>query len=108
MADLMATTVESKGLTLQDSVAATEGGDTVPGGVLLAVTNSHATNPRTVTLVTAPVVDGDLAIADRAIVVAALTTEIVRVPRSYQDPETGRVSITYSDDAADITVLAFK
>lgn len=108
MATLTATTVTSSGLTLQDDVAAASGGDKVSPNVFLAVTNSHATLSRTVTIVSAQVVDSDLAVADRAVVVAALTTEIIRIPRGFEAADDGLVSITYSDSAANITVLAFK
>lgn len=107
MADLVTAVVNSSGKTLQDDVAAAAGGDTVEAGAILVVTNAHATLPRTVTLVTPQVVDGDLAVADRAVVVAALTSEFIRVPSSYKN-EDGRVAVTYSDSAADLTVLAIR
>lgn len=108
MATLTVTTVTSAGKTLQDDAAATAGGDKVEGGCILVVTNAHATLPRTVTLVTPQVVDTDLAVADRAVVVDALTSEFIRVPREFESSVDGLVDITYSDSAADLTVLAIK
>lgn len=109
MADLATVTVTSQGVTLQDDVAAASGGDTVEPGALMLVTNAHATLPRTVTLVTPEVRDGNLTVQDRAVVVAALTTELIRVPASatYKNVD-GLVNVTYSDSAADLTVLVVK
>jgi hypothetical protein len=53
-------------------------------------------SPITVTLVTPGNVDGDLAIADRAVVVAAGVTTGIPVTDRYMDPVTGLASITYS------------
>lgn len=97
MAALATNTVPLTGLQLDAQlVAATSGGDTcVTGaGVLLVVKNADA-SPHTVTLVTPGTVDGDLAVADRAITVAAGKTELIPVTARYRNPGTGRAAITY-------------
>jgi hypothetical protein len=83
--------------------AASGGGDRVPPGVLLHVKNGNA-SPLTVTLVTAGVADGDLAIPDRACTAIAATTGMgfIRVPNTdvYRDPADGLVGITWSVTAS--------
>lgn len=78
-----------------DFDAAAGGGDTclTGAGVLLLVRNGDA-GSHTVTLVTPGTVDG-LAIADRAVVVAAGAIEAIPVTNAYRNPSTGRASITY-------------
>lgn len=96
MAALTTNVVPLDGLRYDDLfVAASAGGDdcdTGPG-VELLVDNADA-SPHTVTLVTPRTIDG-LAVADRAVVVAAGTDEIIPVGHEYQDTSTGRASITY-------------
>lgn len=76
---------------------AASGGDTclTGAGVLLLVKNGDASS-HTVTLATPGTVNG-LAIADRAVPVAAGATEAIPVTVDYRDPSTGRASITYDD-----------
>lgn len=76
-------------------VSAAGGGDTclTGAGVVLLVKNGDASS-HTVTLVTPGTVNG-LAIADRAIPVAAGATEAIPVTADYRDPSTGRAAITY-------------
>lgn len=71
------------------------GGDTclTGAGVLLLVKNGDA-GSHTVTLVTPGTVNG-LAIADRAIPVAAGAIEAIPVTSAYRNPSTGRANITY-------------
>lgn len=78
-----------------DFDAAAGGGDTclTGAGVLLLVRNGDA-GSHTVTLVTPGTVDG-LAIADRAIPVAAGAIEAIPVTNAYRNPSTGRANITY-------------
>lgn len=62
----------------------------------------------TVTLVTPATVDTNLAVADRAIAVAAGTDQMIAVPDSlYRDPTTGLASITYSG-VTSLTVAAIR
>ncbi|MEW2570498.1 hypothetical protein [Streptomyces sp. NPDC047070] len=78
-----------------DYDSASGGGDTclTGAGVLLLVKNGDA-GSHTVTLVTPGTVDG-LAIADRAIAVAAGATAAIPVTNAYRNPSTGRANITY-------------
>ncbi|REE62124.1 hypothetical protein BX257_4737 [Streptomyces sp. 3212.3] len=94
MASLNATAVPPTGAAVAYTPASA-GGDTCPtgAGVLLMVKNSDA-SPHTVTLVTPGTVNG-LAIADRAIPVAAGAEVAIPVNRDYRNPATGRASITY-------------
>ncbi|MFC5996949.1 hypothetical protein ACFQE5_22315 [Pseudonocardia hispaniensis] len=90
-------------------VAASAGGDKVaPGaGVFLEVANGGAA-PITVTLVTPQTVDGDLAVADRAVSVPNGESRLIAVPASlYRNPSDGLASITYSDTTS-VTVGAFR
>ena len=102
MADFDAEQVTSSGLNPTQNVA-NVGGDTVPPDVTLRVVNGDA-SPHTVTLVTPGVVDGDLAIGDRAVPVPAGEFRFIRVPRNpYMNPSTGRCSLTY-DAVTSVTV----
>lgn len=76
--------------------AAAGGGDAciTGAGILLAVTNGDASS-KTVTVATPGTVNG-LAIADRAVVVAAGTTAYIPIGNDYRDPSTGLAAITYS------------
>ncbi|MFZ4143389.1 hypothetical protein ACOZDZ_22055 [Streptomyces griseoincarnatus] len=87
--------------------AAAGGGDTCQtgAGVLLLVKNDDASS-HTVTLVTPGTVNG-LAIADRAIAVAAGTEVAIPVTSDYRNPATGRASITY-DGVTDVTVAVVR
>lgn len=97
MADFEPEQVTSSGLVATANPA-TAAGDTVPGDVTLRVINGDA-SPTTLTIVTPGVVDGDLAVSDRTVVVAAGTAQYVRVPRGpYRNPATGRVNLTWSND----------
>lgn len=102
MADFDAEQITSSGLDPTQN-AASAGGDTVPPDVTLRVVNGDA-SPHTVTVVTPGVVDGDLAIGDRAVAIPAGEFRFIRVPRQpYMDPSTGRVSLTY-DAVTSVTV----
>ncbi|MEU2992588.1 hypothetical protein ABZ772_19870 [Streptomyces griseoincarnatus] len=87
--------------------AAAGGGDTCQtgAGVLLLVKNDDASS-HIVTLVTPGTVNG-LAIADRAIAVAAGTEVAIPVTSDYRNPATGRASITY-DGVTDVTVAVVR
>lgn len=91
-----------------DYVAADAGGDdcdTGPG-VLLLVKNGDA-SPHTVTLVTPGVVDGDLAVEDRAVAVPAGGDTAIPITHRYRDPDTKRASITY-DAVTSVTVAVIR
>lgn len=58
-----------------------------------------------VTVVTPETVDGDLAVTDRVVAVAAGTDRIIPVPRRYNDATTGIATITTSSQTS-ITVAS--
>lgn len=88
--------------------AASAGGDACATGsdVKLLVKNGDASS-HTVTLATPGTVDGDLAIADRAVTVAAGATVAVPVTDRYRDPATGLASLTY-DAVTSVTVAVIR
>lgn len=88
--------------------AASAGGDQCATGsdVKLLVKNGDVAS-HTVTLVTPGTVDGDLAIADRAVTVAAGATVAVPVTDRYRDPATGLASLTY-DAVTSMTVAVIR
>jgi hypothetical protein len=109
MAALPTQTVPLQGLQLDAQlVAATSGGDDCQtgAGVFLVVKNADASS-HTVTLVTPGSVDGDLAVADRAVVVAAAKTELIPLAPTYRNPTTGRASITY-DAVTSVSVAVIR
>jgi hypothetical protein len=94
MAALATTVVPLDGVAIE-YVSASGGGDTCEtgAGVLLLVKNGDESS-HTVTLVT-PGTHNGLAIADRAIPVAAGAEVPIPVGKDYRNPSTGRASITY-------------
>lgn len=109
MAALNVTVVPLTGSQMDAAlVAATSGGDTAPtgAGVFLVVKNADASS-HTVTLATPQTVDGDLAVADRTVTVAAGKTELIPLTARYRDPSTGRAAITY-DAVTSVSVAAFR
>lgn len=92
---------DSKGVALNFFAAAN--GDKVPPGCGLIVRNTSGA-PITVTLVTALVLDGDLAVGDRTSNSVAATTGVnyIRVPANevYRDPVDGLVTINFSATAS--------
>jgi hypothetical protein len=71
--------------------------DTVPGGVILDITNGNASTC-VVTVVTPPLVAGDLAVADRTISFLTTANKYVYIPNNstYVDPVTGLVTVQFS------------
>ncbi len=109
MAALATHPVPLVGLQLDGQlVAATSGGDTAltGAGVFLAVKNADSAS-HTVTLVTPGTVDGDLAVADRAVIVAASKTQLIPLTATYRDPASGRASITY-DGVTSVSVAVIR
>jgi hypothetical protein len=111
MADLATTEIKTADPATDldgDLVAAAVGGDTAeigPGHFLLAL-NSHAAEPRTVTVDIPGEPDGH-AITDAALTIAALDYGIIPLTVLFRGT-TGRAVITYSDAAADLTVAVYK
>lgn len=96
MATLAIQTIDNDGLT-PTYVAAAAGGDKViPGqGSYIHVKNGSA-GAITVTLVTPETFDGDLALADRTVSVAAGAEAKIAVGNRYRNPADGLASLTYS------------
>ena len=107
MATLTPQVIGQAGTAITFSAAA-GGGDACATGsdVKLLIKNGDASS-HTVTLVTPGTVDGDLAIADRAVTVAAGATVGVPVTDRYKDPTTGLASITY-DAVTSMTVAVIR
>jgi len=109
MAALATTVVPLPGSQMDGAlVAATSGGDTaaVGAGTFLVVQNGDASS-HTVTLATPDTVDGDLAVADRTVTVAAGKTQFIPLTARYRDPSTGRAAITY-DGVTSVNVGVFR
>lgn len=96
--------------TEQVLVAAAAGGDTIEArdDLILVVKNSHASAVRTITIDSIRPSDYGTDV-NPAIVVPALKTYFIKVDdvNRFRNSATGRVGITYSDAAADLTVGAF-
>jgi len=94
-------TVPLTGLRFDNLLAAVSASDDTEAGVgvYLIVKNANA-GVCTVTLVTPELVDGDLAVADRAVTVVATTGySVIPVTQRYRDPATGLATVTYSPTA---------
>lgn len=106
MAALTTQVVPLTGAVLSFASAA-GGGDTCEtgAGVLLVVKNGDS-GSHTVTLVTPGTYKG-LAIADRAVAVAAGAETAIPVTSDYRNPSTGRASITY-DGVTSVTVAVVR
>jgi hypothetical protein len=92
-------------------VAVAAAGDSFPndGRTLVEVWNDHATNPRTVTIVTQVTVDGK-AVADDAVAITSANDRklIGPFPPDIYNDVNGRVQLTYSDSGADMQVAVFR
>ena len=99
MATLTTQTATHAGLAVAFSSAAA-GGDQCPtgAGLVLLVKNDDASS-HTVTLATPGTEDG-LAIADRAVTVAAGAQTVIPLADVYRDPATGRAAVSAVRDAA--------
>jgi hypothetical protein len=109
MAVLGTQTIDDDGTVVTFQAAAAGGDKASPGyGNVLEVVNAHATLSRTVTLVT-PITVSGLAVTDRTLVVAALTTGRIHLkpPEIYTSTD-GLMDITYSDAAANLTVAVVR
>jgi len=106
MAALTTTVVGLTGATITYGAAA-GGGDTCQtgAGVLLLVKNGDA-GSHTVTLATPDTVNG-LAVADRAVAVAAGAEVAIPVTNDYRNKSTGRAAITY-DGVTSVTVAVVR
>lgn len=106
MATLTTQPMISTGLAPSYQAAAGGGDALVPSSTTFLHVINGGGSPVTVTLVTPGVVDGDLAIADRAITVTNGTNKMIPVsPETFRDPATGLATITYSA-VTSVTVAA--
>lgn len=93
MADREPEQVTSTGLA-PTAHAASAGGDTVPPNCTLRVINGDAAS-HTLTMVTPGLVDGDLAVDNRDVVIPASDFRFVRVKRDPYVNSDGRVDLTW-------------
>ncbi|MFD4258238.1 hypothetical protein ACFWR9_11555 [Streptomyces sp. NPDC058534] len=111
MAALTTNVVPLTGLRFDDllTAAASGGDDCATGaGVLLVVQNTDAAT-KDVTLATPEVLDGDLAVADRTVTVAATTgLTVIPVTDRYRDPSTGRAALTYPGGVTGVKVCVIR
>lgn len=105
MAALTTNVVPLVGLRFDNllTAAAAGGDDCATGTGVLLVVNNGAASSVTVTLATPETIDGDLAVGDREVAVAASGWAVIPVTDRYRDPSTGRCAVTYSA-AADVNV----
>lgn len=82
---------------LLTAATASDDAETGAGVVLMVRTAGTIT---TVTLVTPETVDGDLAVADRAVTTVATGDTMIPITSRYRDPTTGRATITFSPTTA--------
>jgi hypothetical protein len=108
MATLPTQVIGLTGTAITFDTAAASGGDKcVPGTDVKLLVKNGAGSSVTVTLGTPGTVDGDLAIADRTMVVAAGAMDGIRITDRYRDPATGLASITYSSPTS-VTVAVIR
>lgn len=97
MAALTTNVTPRAGLRLDDKfTAAAAGGDDCATGAGVDLHVKTGATAITVTLATPETVDGDLAVADRAVPVPANAHYVIPVLDRYRNPTTGRCAITYS------------
>lgn len=108
MATLSTQVIGQAGTAITFANATAGGGDqcATGDGVKLLVKNGSG-SAITVTLVTPGTVDGDLAIADRTVSVAAGATTAIPMTDRYKDPATGLATVTYSS-ATTVTVAVIR
>jgi uncharacterized cupredoxin-like copper-binding protein len=96
MATLSTQVIAQAGTAITFSNASAGGDQCATGSDVKLLVKNGAGSSMTVTLVTPGTVDGDLAIADRTVTVAAGATTGIPVTDRYRDSATGLASITYS------------
>jgi hypothetical protein len=104
MATLAAQQVVRAGITPAYVAAAGGGDDFVNTGVEIIHIKNGDASPHTITIVTPNLVDGDLAVTDRAVVVPAGGEKMIGPfpTGTYNDGE-GKVSLTY-DAVTSVTI----
>ena len=109
MALLSTQVVPVTGLRYDNTLVAASASDTAEtgGGVFLVVKNASGSSI-TVTVATPETFDGDLALADRTVTVAATTGQsFIPLTARYRDSSTGLATITYSATTS-VTVGVFR
>jgi hypothetical protein len=108
MAVLSATTITRAGVDTAGAAAGAAGDSfTNTGQEFLLVKNSHVSASRTVTLDIKATIDG-LGPTDPTVTVAAGIEKIIGPFTNAYNHTDGRVYVTYSDSAADLTVKLIK
>jgi hypothetical protein len=111
MAEITIQTGTRAGITPTFQAVAAGGDEYANDGTPWCVVwNDHAADPRTVTIVTQRVIDGTLAVADRAVTILAANDVAYLGPfgaTDYNDGD-GMVQLTYSDSGADMRIGVFK
>jgi hypothetical protein len=113
MASISIQTVTPAGVVISKA-SASSGGDSFvnDGHTFLEVSNGHASASRTVTIVSAisslRTNAGILNVSSKTITIPALTTKrIGPLNKDHFNDSNGKVNLTYSDSAADLTVAAY-
>lgn len=107
MATLAIQTIGITGATPAYVSAAGGGDKVVPGqGSFIHVKNGSG-GSITVTIATPELVDGDLAVADRAVAVAGGAEAMISIPGRYAAPSDGLAAVTYSA-VTSLTIGSFR
>lgn len=111
MANLTTQTISSSAGTVLTKANCASGGDSFAndGHTFLSITNAHATDSRTVTIDAKASANvpglGNITLADTVVTVAAQTTKLIGpFPRGRFNNDQGKVALTYSNSAADLTI----
>ena len=96
MATIPTTVIGQAGTAINFAAATVSGDQCATGEDVKLLVKNGAGSSITGTLGTPGTVDGDLAIADRTVTVAAGATGGIRVTDRYRDPATGLASVTWS------------
>ena len=98
MATVSTEPVPTTGLDATPNPASGGAGDKVrPDSIIRAINDSVSSV--TMTMVTPQTVDGDLAVADRAVAIPASEARYIRATPTYRNPADGLVTITWSATA---------
>lgn len=96
MAAITTSVAPLTGLRFDNLLAAANASDDAETGVGVFLVVKTAGTITTVTITTPEVFDGDLALADRAVVTVATGETIIPLTSRYRDPTTGRCTIGFS------------
>jgi hypothetical protein len=96
VAAITTSVVPLAGLRFDTLLAAANASDDAETGAGVLLVVKTAGTITTVTLTTPETVDGDLAVADRAVVTVATGETLIPLTSRYRDPTTGRCTIGFS------------